>query len=359
MSDSPPLARKDPPELLLANSHGAATINDVSSEAVSQNIGVDDDIHQPKKQKLSHDDNSDDNGGDLKPSANKSDKGPDPPLPLAPTLEEYLSNDGHLKYAPRPEWCRPLIPTSRTDGTEYYARPSSSRPHFPVARDRRQAFGPLAHLLGLGPHPGRAVQRSFTLNDVENMQREIDEDVNRFEDLLRVNDVVENMQRGIDEDVNRFEDLLRVNNVGLNQEVVGFMVPPPNVAEEAEVEEAALEEDEVEAARRMHQMLRSTFSVNQNADGREQDQPALQETSRDFHADPDNARRMMDDAASRAAIEALQGEEDSAEAQRQYVANSYLRLSGRGPQWRPEDTAVTKRTEGPESNSVPTNRVSE
>lgn len=334
MSDSPPLARKDPPELLLANPHGSATINDVSSEAVSQNIAVDDDTHQPKKQKLSHDDNDDDNGGDLKPSANK-DNVPDPPLPLAPTLEEYLSNDGHLKYAPRPEWCRPLIPTSRTDGTEYYARPSSSRPHFPVARDRRQAFGPLAHLLGLGPHPGRAVQRSFTLNDVENMQR------------------------GIDEDVNRFEDLLRVNNVGLNQEVVGFMVPPPNVAEEAEVEEAALEEDEVEAARRMHQMLRSTFSVNQNVDGREQDQPALQEASRDFHADPDNARLMMDDAASRAAIEALQGEEDSAEAQRQYVANSYLRLSDRGPHWRPEDTAVTKRTEGPESNSVPTNRVSE
>jgi len=28
-----------------------------------------------------------------------------PPLPLAPTLDEYLKSGGHTKYAPRPEWC--------------------------------------------------------------------------------------------------------------------------------------------------------------------------------------------------------------------------------------------------------------
>ena len=50
-------------------------------------------------------------------------------LPPAPTLEDYLTNDGHLRYCPRPEWVRPIPSSTIADtNTDYYARPSSPHP---------------------------------------------------------------------------------------------------------------------------------------------------------------------------------------------------------------------------------------
>ena len=96
--------------------------------------------HASKKQKTSDDAEPDTNEENLKPAAR---------LPLAPTLADYLTNEGPSRYAPRPEWCN-----TQSEPAEYYSRPSSPHPTSAVAAaaafSRREAFGPLAEVSGFG-----------------------------------------------------------------------------------------------------------------------------------------------------------------------------------------------------------------
>jgi hypothetical protein len=86
-------------------------------------------------------------GDDEKPAARQ--------LPLAPTLEAYLINEGHTKYSIRPEWCI----GNDNDGVpvehEWYNRTSSSLP-VPSEEDRAEPSGPLHDAL-LGQHQDQSI----------------------------------------------------------------------------------------------------------------------------------------------------------------------------------------------------------
>ncbi|KAL3801098.1 hypothetical protein HJC23_002391 [Cyclotella cryptica] len=163
MSDSNS-GKKHPPKPQNENDGG---VHDSFENSNAPSNGHDDRAHghasQSKRRKICDFAEPQDED-DLKPAAKPSSENgnveaaPNPaceptktaePRPLAPTLEDYLQNGGHLKYAPRPEWCRrssaaaicrpdyregsrsglwnhpPAIDTTAAD---YYARPSSPRP---------------------------------------------------------------------------------------------------------------------------------------------------------------------------------------------------------------------------------------
>ena len=95
--------------------------------------------HQSKRRRIIHKEI------DCKPAPSEENE----LLPLAPTLQEYLSDGGYLRYLPRPEWCCSAN-YSHIDA-EHYASADSSQPSQPPApRNRRRAFGPFAQVLGFG-----------------------------------------------------------------------------------------------------------------------------------------------------------------------------------------------------------------
>ena len=97
--------------------------------------------------------------GDSKPTASAENEH----LPLAPTLQEYLSDGGHLRYLPRPEWCCSSN-YSHVDA-EHYAYSDSSQPsQRPAPRDRRQAFGPMAEMFGFGDAYENETEEVFASN---------------------------------------------------------------------------------------------------------------------------------------------------------------------------------------------------
>ncbi|KAL7522196.1 hypothetical protein ACHAWX_006884 [Stephanocyclus meneghinianus] len=180
--------------------------------------------------KRNSDDDDDDNVRNSQDAVCEPTKATEP-RPVAPTLEEYLKNRGHLKYAPRPEWCRhstasailrpdyreglrsgllnyrPAIDASAAD---YYARASSPRPSnsrrdvrqdpwgndagASVPRARTEAIGPLARVLGVerqqpeneAPIAGQAQSLEFRRAHLDWERRIVDGTRRHWEDWIPV-----------------------------------------------------------------------------------------------------------------------------------------------------------------------------
>ena len=138
MSESKPSEEEQCPEILNAN-HDPSNVHVKKEHARPQ-----------KKPKI------DNPKGDLKPAANSDNTDTTTakaPLPLAPTLEAYLTDGGHLKYSIRPEWSCSIPNDPRILQTEYYRRACSPNPLTndvvsPAAASRRHAYGGLTELYG-------------------------------------------------------------------------------------------------------------------------------------------------------------------------------------------------------------------
>lgn len=119
------------------------------------NSGEDNHAHASKRQRTT----SESDEADVKPAAKffeEKDAKPAARLPLAPTLEEYLTNDGHVRYAPRPEWCSAQICEANV-----YERTSSPQP-MAVTDTRAGLLGRVEELFGFGVHRGMMPYHEFS-----------------------------------------------------------------------------------------------------------------------------------------------------------------------------------------------------
>jgi hypothetical protein len=153
-------------------------------------------------------------------------------LPLAPTLEAYLINEGHTKYSIRPEWCI----GNDNDGVpvehEWY-RTSSSLPVPSEDRaepfDRTPPFGPLHDALGLGQHHDRSTNdASFMMMERQAMRAE------EYSGEEEINNEEIDVEESVEEDRLRFHQRRR------RKRAAGPSVLPDQEEEGQEEEGAAV-----------------------------------------------------------------------------------------------------------------------